>query len=93
MVILAYNLYQRYYIDTFINELKVLALKNKIPYECVSLDKEDDGKLRKLYVETNRVEDDKFGMTYYILECRCIDALSELYIENDDWDDEDEYEE
>lgn len=91
MVKLADSLFQRYCTDAFTDELKTLALENNIPYEFVSIEKDDDGELRKLYVETNKIADDKFGMTHYFIECCCLHALSELDIENeDDWDDDDD---
>lgn len=91
MVKLADSLFQRYCTDAFINELKALALKNHIPYDFVSLEKDDDGELRKLYVEDNKIANDKYGMTYYFIEHCCLDALSELDVENNDfWDDDDD---
>lgn len=90
MVKLADSLFQRYCTDAFIDELKALALKNLIPYDFVSLEKDDDGELQKLYVEDNKIVDDKYGMTYYFIEHCCLDALSELDVENNDfWDDDD----
>ena len=90
MVKLADSLFQRYCTDAFIDELKALALKNHIQYDYVSLEKDDDGELRKLYVEDNNIADDKYGMTYYFIEHCCLDALSELDMENNDfWDDDD----
>jgi len=90
MVKLADSLFQRYCTDAFIDELKALALKNHVPFDFVSLEKDDDGELRKLYVEDNKITDDKFGMTYYFIERCCLNALSELDVENNDfWDDDD----
>lgn len=91
MVKLADSLFQRYCTDAFTDELKALALENNIPYEFVSIENDDDGELKKLYVEKNKIADDQFGMTYYFIECCCLHALSELDIENeDDWDDDDD---
>lgn len=91
MVKLADSLFQRYCTDAFIDELKALALKNHIQYDYVSLEKDDDGELRKLYVEDNNIADDKYGMTYYFIERCCLDALSELDVEyNDFWEDDDD---
>ena len=86
LVNIAYNLYIFYHREETINEMKAIAIKYELGYVGVYYGDADNDKLTKLFISNHHIKNDKFGLTYYYIDYLSQEALSELEMEDDDWD-------
>ncbi len=91
MVILAHNLRHKYSTDETIAEMEKLAHLHNITLARISFKKDNSDELLKLFVNKHQIEDDRFGITYYVIQIQCHKVLRIIDREdNDDWDEEDD---
>lgn len=67
MIGIACNLHVEFYTNAVIDEMKNIARKYNLDYVGVAFGDAENDRLTEMYIQNHHIEDDRFGLTYYLI--------------------------